>query len=169
MKKLLLDKKAKWEKYENIIEDLENKQKCIDERVNNLEIKLNSFELKQKDFWPIGSIYQTFNDQFDPNTNCKGTWIKVEGKFILGSSNSYKINSVGGEETHQLTIDEMPSHSHDFVYYRTFKSGTCTNTVMSFSENYLGSATDQTKCVGANKNHNNMPPYRVAHIWERIK
>lgn len=57
-------------------------------------------EQKQKDFWPVGSIYQTFNDEFDPNLNWQSKWIKVEGKFILGSSNLHKINSVRGEETH---------------------------------------------------------------------
>lgn len=126
-------------------------------------------EQKQKDFWPVGSIYQTFNDEFDPNLNWEGKWIKVEGKFILGSSNLHKINSVGGEETHKLTINEMPSHSHDYNFKSTSKSGNDTGTVMSFSENYCGDRTGQTTREGANEPHNNMPPYRVAHIWERIE
>ena len=36
----------------------------------------------------------------------------LQGKFILGSSASHEVGSSGGEETHVLTTDEMPSHTH---------------------------------------------------------
>ena len=36
----------------------------------------------------------------------------LQGKFILGSSTSHEVGSSGGEETHTLTTDEMPSHTH---------------------------------------------------------
>ena len=36
----------------------------------------------------------------------------LQGKFILGSSSSHEVGSSGGEETHKLTADEMPSHTH---------------------------------------------------------
>ena len=40
------------------------------------------------------------------------SWSKIEGRFLLGASSSYAINSTGGEATHTLTISEMPSHNH---------------------------------------------------------
>ena len=40
------------------------------------------------------------------------TWVKIEGKFLLGTSDSHAINSTGGEETHTLTVNEIPSHNH---------------------------------------------------------
>lgn len=40
------------------------------------------------------------------------SWSKIEGRFLLGVSSSYAVNSTGGEATHKLTTAEMPSHSH---------------------------------------------------------
>lgn len=40
------------------------------------------------------------------------SWSKIEGRFLLGVSASYAVNSTGGEATHKLTTAEMPSHSH---------------------------------------------------------
>lgn len=38
----------------------------------------------------------------------------LQGKFILGSSTDHTVGSTGGEETHALTTNEMPSHNHGF-------------------------------------------------------
>ena len=35
--------------------------------------------------------------------------------FVLAAGDSYSVNSTGGEKTHTLTIDEMPSHDHSFT------------------------------------------------------
>lgn len=40
------------------------------------------------------------------------SWSKVEGRFLLGTSSSYAVNSIGGEAAHTLTTAEMPSHNH---------------------------------------------------------
>lgn len=40
------------------------------------------------------------------------SWSKVEGRFLLGTSSSYAVNSIGGEAAHTLTTAEMPSHTH---------------------------------------------------------
>lgn len=47
----------------------------------------------------------------------------LRGRFILGANpntnkninlSTYELNSVGGEETHKLKIEEIPSHLHNF-------------------------------------------------------
>lgn len=39
-------------------------------------------------------------------------WSKIEGRFLLGASSAYKVNSMGGAATHNISVREMPSHAH---------------------------------------------------------
>lgn len=39
-------------------------------------------------------------------------WTKIEGRFLLGASSAYKVNSTGGAATHNISVREMPSHAH---------------------------------------------------------
>lgn len=98
------------------------------------------------------------------------TWVKIEGRFLLGQGSGYKINETGGEASHKLTVAEMPSHAHHSAEYLGFvgQSGTS-----SYSYNFTNYATGQSKKkinwsdTGGNLAHNNMPPYKVVYIWER--
>ena len=64
--------------------------------------------------YPIGSIYLSVNS-VDPSTLFGGTWEKIKDKFLLSDGDTYSIGSTGGEATHTLTIDEMPSHNHSAI------------------------------------------------------
>jgi microcystin-dependent protein len=91
----------------------------------------------------------------------------LRGRFILGSGQGTNLTNrtmgqTGGAETHVITIDEMPNHSHNI----TTGSGTgCTP---------AGRVTYMDQCRGPNirdeniiqktgggKAHNNMPPFCV--------
>lgn len=121
-------------------------------------------------FYPVGTIYETTNGDFNPNTTWGGTWSKIEGKFLLGSSNSYIIGDMGGEATHTLTVNEMPSHKHtitaDLVNTTTqlgeFFGSTTTGNVALYDV-----TTTDTNNTGSDQPHNNMPPYQVVNIWKR--
>lgn len=57
-------------------------------------------------YHPIGSYYFTNND-VNPGTFLGGTWASIEGKFLIGASDVYEVNSEGG------TPDAIiPEHSH---------------------------------------------------------
>ena len=43
-----------------------------------------------------------------------GTWVRIKDKFLWAIGDSDTLNSTGGEKTHTLTTDEMPSHGHEF-------------------------------------------------------
>ncbi len=61
--------------------------------------------------YPVGSLYWSKNAT-NPSTLFGGTWTQVKDKFVLAAGDSYKAGSTGGEASHKLTTDEMPSHSH---------------------------------------------------------
>ena len=119
-------------------------------------------------FYPIGTIYESTNSNFNPNTAWGGTWSKIEGRFLLGSSQSYSIGSTGGESEHTLTIDEMPKHRHSVTYITDDQSSTGSSTfLVSETIQRAGSGTYQTAYAGGDGSHNNMPPYQVVNIWKR--
>lgn len=119
----------------------------------------------EKQYNHVGAMW--FGED-DPSELIGGTWEKVEGKFILGSSSSYATLSTGGEATHQLTLAEMPSHTHRALYYTA--SGT-----QSFGYNYqnkgawsqLAASSSGIDNSGGGGAHNNMPPYITTPMWIR--
>ena len=113
-----------------------------------------------------------------------GVWTREdEGLVHIGSGSTYTAGSTGGEKTHTLTVDEMPSHRHNRItfdnntgwtvgdnsgiggtqtddYSRRFISGydAPTSTAMSHWN---------TSATGGNQAHNNMQPYVVVNRWHR--
>ncbi len=70
---------------------------------------------------PVGSYYETSNASFNPNTEWGGTWVREDdGTALVSYKSSGKFNedigTIVGEETHTLTINEMPSHTHLLNY-----------------------------------------------------
>lgn len=61
--------------------------------------------------YPVGSLYWSKNAT-NPGTLFGGTWTQVKDKFVLAAGDSYEAGSTGGEASHKLTTNEMPSHSH---------------------------------------------------------
>lgn len=98
------------------------------------------------------------------------TWVKIEGRFLLGQGSGYGINATGGEASHKLTVPEIPKHSHNSENYLGFAGQSGTD---SYSYNFTNYSAGQAKKTmswgetGGNLAHNNMPPYKVVYIWER--
>ena len=61
--------------------------------------------------YPVGSIYISANE-VSPTTLFGGTWVRIQDRFLLGAGDTYANESTGGEATHTLTTNEMPSHTH---------------------------------------------------------
>ena len=123
--------------------------------------------------YPVGSIYISLNSS-SPASIFGGSWEKITDSFLLAAGGKYDVLSTGGEEKHQLTEVEMPSHSH-----RMFLNGTSvdapgpaahlnSNSFTANIKTYRVSNAEFNAEVGGNVAHNNMPPYLAVYMWKRV-
>ena len=120
--------------------------------------------------YPVGSIYLSV-DSTSPESIFGGTWEPIPtGKMLLSAGDGYAVESTGGEAEHTLTVDELPSHSHDMIIKNTNENGRTdeANNSGSGSSGFENFATWHTKTTGGGKAHNNLPPYLAVYIWKRI-
>ena len=61
--------------------------------------------------YPVGSIYMSVNST-NPSTLFGGEWEQIEDRFLLACGTNHNNGETGGEATHTLTTNEMPSHNH---------------------------------------------------------
>ena len=125
---------------------------------------------------PIGSIYSS-TVATSPADLFGGTWERIKGAFIWGIEDGEQAGITGGEATHTLTVDEMPTHRHPMFVYSASASETASGS------DYVGDravsleyTADSRKTywqqlfqaeTGGNQPHNNMPPYYGAYVWRR--
>ena len=126
--------------------------------------------------YPIGSIYMSANNT-DPGTIMGGTWVQLKDRFLLGAGDTYTAGDTGGEATHQLTVNEMPSHKHEIrslsdssSYPQKENALTLDQTSIRITANsspYYARLLDSLETKGSSQAHNNMPPYLVVYMWKR--
>ena len=116
---------------------------------------------------PIGSIYSS-TVATSPADLFGGTWERIKGRFIWGIDDSENAGDTGGEATHKLTVDEMPSHKHRYLLTYS-NEGTISRYLPDGSSLKTGNFQneDYMEAKGGNQPHNNMPPYYGAYIWRR--
>lgn len=115
--------------------------------------------------YPVGSIYQSMNAT-SPASTIGGTWTKIK-TFLYGADTA---NKTGGEETHTLTVNEMPNHSHTVVINIQHIDGTSVAGESLTTKLQVGGRRryfDTTLDTGGGKAHNNLPPYTTCFIWYR--
>ena len=138
-------------------------------------LKLNP-KLLQESF-PINKV-EVFFDDLDHSNFLGCTWEMVsQGRVPIGIDKSdtdfNTIGKTGGEKTHKLTIDEMPTHDHNVT-----KNTNDNLVLMAQAQNKFGDAGTGTGSgwywnrgvpkQGGNKSHNNLQPYIVMAFWRRI-
>lgn len=139
------------------------------DKITSDEISCGSITINQKTIfnliYPVGSIYMSVNST-SPQTLFGGTWTRIEDTFLLAAGGTYKAGTTGGEATHKLTIEEMPSHNHYVpnIKYTDSDSG------HAYAESWGGGEDNRaiyTGNTGGNAAHNNMPPYLSVYMWKR--
>lgn len=66
--------------------------------------------------WPVGSIY-TSTKSTDPHELFGGTRKPIQDTFLWCCGPKHAAGTAGGEETHKLTIDEFPQHTHKVAVF----------------------------------------------------
>lgn len=123
--------------------------------------------------WPVGSIY-TSTKPADPHELFGGTWEPIQDTFLWCAGPKHAAGTSGGEETHTLTIDEMPAHSHQYNRLPQLYDNTdfSKDEQVNFDKSVrMSSNTEyaQTWNTGGGGPHNNMPPYKSVYAWQRVK
>ena len=126
--------------------------------------------------YPIGSYYWSEKNT-SPSDIFGGSWTKIQGRFLFASDSNHDVGDTGGEETHTLTINEMPRHSHEyqkFCHERWvwFNAPYGDNGIYPFNTKDKKDYTKflytySTTSVGGGCSHNNMPPFLTANCWKR--
>lgn len=142
--------------------------------------------------YPIGSIYISMSDVNPTDLFHMGVWEQIKDSFLLSAGDIYKAGVSGGEAAHQLTIEEMPLHTHESTLA---EAGAHTHTIgadtdaaygtycssihgaSTGAEAYKGSTnsaglhthTISIANTGGSKAHNNMPPFLTVYMWKRVK
>lgn len=120
--------------------------------------------------YPIGSIYISTND-VNPATIFGGKWEQIKDTFLLSAGDTYQAGSTGGESTHQLTYNEMPSHTHSMRVSVNGSTGGGERIIFQ-SKGVTNDDADigagDTLGAGNGLAHNNMPPYLAVYVWKRI-
>ena len=143
------------------IENL-NLQRQIDELSNWQNTFLDTI-------YPIGSIYMSI-DSTNPSSLFGGAWEpwgtgKVPVGVDLNDTDFNTVEKTGGEKTHTLSVNEMPSHTHmlHLVSTQLGNGGGMWGTTYS---QYDGNV--DTYSTGGSQAHNNLQPYITCYMWKRI-
>ena len=169
------------------LDDNKNLQDWIDDQEASAFDPLTIF--------PVGFIYQSTGST-SPASLFGGSWEKIQNRFLYGAGGSYGVGNTGGEESHVLNMNEMPSHNHGRISLvgdiwggdtRLFAENSYVTGIFSRRDNGddkfelvrkdgLGTsvvpdihldASHQHNMEGSGWAHNNMPPYFVCNIWRR--
>lgn len=146
--------------------------------------------------WPVGSVY-TSSKSTDPHELFGGTWKPIQDVFLYCAGPKHAAGETGGEETHTLTIGEMPEHAHGIssstitgafniwwstannpsgcfwgsaVTHNPSKNSSVDNSTNYYDTINFGSTHSHSIYnAGGGAAHNNMPPFRAVYAWERVK
>lgn len=121
------------------------------------------------------------DDPTSPASFIGGTWERIEGKFIMGASDTYPAGATGGEESVKLTRKNIPVLS---TRNGVAAVNTVGNAIHISQWEWIYAATQVTNSDGYNsytaqwtdvgtddvdmQNVNNMPPYIAVYIWRRV-
>lgn len=116
--------------------------------------------------YPVGSVYMSVSET-SPASLFGGTWERIKDTFLLAAGDSYTAGSTGGEATHTLTVEEMPSHTHELNIFGE-PAGSELGGIVTARNDCGGWRYVAVGNGAATAAHNNMPPYLTVYMWRRV-
>ena len=126
--------------------------------------------------YPIGSVYISFNSSMPSYLITNRTWEAITGDYVLKTTTTETggtYNSVGATGSHTLTVNEIPSHSHNFKYsaniaqaggsdtnYRVIRTGADVSGLTNRAVTSTGGGLGHTHTAG-------MPANVAIYMWKR--
>ena len=90
----------------------------------------------------------------------------LRDRFLVGAGNLYTLGNTGGENSHRLTVAEMPSHQHDSGWGENSSLGSVFGLSQYLKDRRLGALEHDydncgalTSLTGGDQPHENRPPY----------
>lgn len=118
------------------------------------------------------------DDPTSPASFIGGTWERIEGKFIMGASDTYPAGSTGGNAIHTHELDKLVATIYPGGLYFDYKyvdsdlwESNYTNSIPNGEaplkqKNY----SNGIEVIGRpTKTSSNMPPYTAKYVWQRIE
>ena len=117
--------------------------------------------------YPKGSYYFS-NSSTNPANLFGGGWTAITGRFLYMNAGT----GTGGENTHKLTISEMPSHNHGIIdgLGAGWNPSGAAGDKLQYSSVAKGRDMSEffgTRYEGGGTAHNNMPAYKTVYAWYR--
>lgn len=123
--------------------------------------------------YPVGSIYMsaTLSTPAQVASAIGGTWVAWgAGRVPVGVDASQAefdtVEETGGEKTHTLTVDEMPSHKHDIMNVDTGSGSQGKRSGTYYNGGWWGNY-QSTESTGGDQAHNNLQPYITCYMYKR--
>lgn len=133
-------------------------------------------------YYRVGDLFLT-TIATNPSNFLGGKWeLFGPGRCLVcvnsSDSDFNTVKKTGGEKTHKLTVNEMPSHNHQYEditgnrslngqfgrsgYYESESYMGVTNSVIAYAD-----ADFRMTYVGGSESHNNLQPYITCYVWIR--
>lgn len=133
----------------------------------------NAGFLTANDIYPINSV-RILADTADHSTDFGQAWERYgTGRVLVAYDTSQTefdtIGKTGGEKMHTLTIEEMPSHSHNIYDVDTGTGSQGKRDGLYYNGGWWGNTVGAPNVgnTGGGQAHNNLQPYIVVSFWRR--
>jgi microcystin-dependent protein len=107
------------------------------------------------------ALYDVIGDSWGtPGSGDNFVLPDAEGMFLLAAGGGYAVGDTGGEETHTLSVDEIPAHQHTEV-----SAGYTEGLIGEIPAPVTAPGATSTGSAGGGGSHNNMPPYLAVPLY----